>query len=236
MIAVVTGASSGIGRELVRVFEANGFEVLGYGSDDFDLATPEGVEGLYASVGRPVDVVALNAGVVVGGAFATSDLEEHLRLVDLDVRGVVHLAHRFAADMVARGSGRMLFTSSIVAAIPGPFQVTYNASKSFIQSFALGLRNELADAGVSVTTVMPGPTDTNIFARAGQLDTRLGALVPKADPADVAHAAFDGLMQGKERVVPATPFGNRLLVAGTRLIPDSVKARLNRFLASPGSA
>ena len=236
MVAVVTGASSGIGRELARVFKVNGFEVLGFGEEDFDLATPEGVEGLYASVGRPVDVVAFNAGIVVGGAFATGDLDAHLRLVDLNVRGVVHLSGLFAADMVARGSGRMLFTSSIVAAMPGPFQATYNASKSFIQSYALALRDELRGSGVTVTTLLPGPTDTNIFARAGQLDTRLGALVPKADPAEVAQAAYEGVMQGKERVVPRTPLGNRLLVAGTRLVPDSVKARLNRFLARPGSA
>src|SRR4051794_40647506 len=235
MVAVVTGASSGIGRELARVFEANGYDVLGFGEEDFDLATPEGVEALYASIDRPVDVLALNAGIVVGGGFVTGDLADHLRLVDLNVRGVVHLAGLMAPDMAARGSGRLLFMSSIVATMPGPFQATYNASKSFIQSFALALRNELADTGVTVTTVMPGPTDTNIFARAGQLDTLLGSVVPKADPAGVAQEAFDGLMAGRERVVPGG-LPVRLIAAGSRLLPDAVKAQLNRFVSRPGSA
>jgi len=202
--AVVTGASSGIGRELARVFEANGFDVLGVAEHDYDLATPDGVEALYVRLDRPVDVLALNAGISEGGDFATGDLDTHLRLVDLNVRGTVHLAMLVTADMAARGRGRVLFMSSMVAIMPGPFQATYNASKSFIQSFALALRDELKDSGVTVTVAMPGPTETNIFARAGQLDTRLGASDHKADPADVASDAFEALMAGKERVVAAS--------------------------------
>jgi short-subunit dehydrogenase len=235
MVAVITGATSGIGRELARVFKAEGFEVIGFGEEHFDLATPEGVEATYASIDRPVDVLALNAGISVGGDFINGDLDEHLRLIDLNVRGVVHLAKLVTTDMARRGSGRVLFTSSIVAAIPGPYQATYNASKSFVQSFALALRNELKDSGVTVTTLMPGPTDTNIFARAGQLDTRLGASNHKSDPADVAESAFHAVMAGKERVI-AGPFPIRLIAASTRLLPDSVKTRLNRYLTFPGSA
>lgn len=233
--AVVTGATSGLGRELANAFEAHHFEVFRVSELDFDLATPEGVEALCASIDRPVDALALNAGVSEGGAFASGDLEAHLRLVDLNVRGVVHLAGLLLPAMVERGTGRVLFSSSIVAAMPGPFQATYNASKSFIQSFALGLREELRGTGVTVTTLMPGPTDTNIFARAGQLDTRLGASDSKADPADVAREGVEGLLAGKERVVP-TPLTNRLILAGSRLLPDAVKGRLNRFVSLPGSA
>jgi uncharacterized protein len=235
MIAVVTGASSGIGRELARVLETNDFEVIGVDEADFDLATPGGVEALYESMDGPVDVLALNAGISVGGDFVTGDLDAHLRLIDLNVRGVVHLAKLVTSDMASRGSGRVLFTSSIVAAMPGPFQATYNASKSFVQSFALALRNELDGTGVTVTTLMPGPTATSIFARAGQLDTRLGASDHKADPADVAREAFEGLMAGKERVVPG-PLPIRIIAAGSRLLPDAVKAQLNRFVTRPGSA
>lgn len=147
------------------------------------------------------------------------------------MRGTVHLARLLIGGMVERGRGRV----PIVAAIPGPFQSTYAASKSFIQSFALALREELRDTGVTVTTVMPGPTHTNIFARAGQLDTRLGASEHKADPADVAQEAFDGLMAGNERIVPAS-FANTLIAAGSRLVPDAVKARVIRFVTKPGSA
>jgi short-subunit dehydrogenase len=235
MVALITGATSGIGRELARVFEGEGFEVLGLGEEDFDLATPEGVDAAYASIDRPIDVLALNAGISVGGDFVEGDLNEQLRLIDLNVRGVVHLAKLVTTDMVARGSGRVLFTSSIVAAMPGPYQATYNASKSFVQSFALALRDELKDSGVTVTSLMPGPTDTKIFARAGQLDTLLGASDHKADPADVAESAFKALMAGKERAIGgALPI--RLIAVGSRLLPDSVKARLSRFVTRPGSA
>ncbi len=243
-LAVVTGASSGIGRELARVFAENGFELLLASETEsdlaaetvrVDLATPAGVEELYARIPRAPDVLALNAGIVLGDEFVTGDLQSHLRLVDLNVRSVVHLARLVGNDMAERGRGRILFTSSIVATMPGPYQSTYNASKSFVQSFALALRNELSDRGVSVTVLMPGPTETNIFARAGMLDTRLGASDHKDDPADVARQAFDALMAGKERVATASPV-MKVASAGSRLLPDSVKGRINRFLSKPGSA
>jgi short-subunit dehydrogenase len=230
MYAVVTGASSGIGRALASELEGRGFDVLGVG-EEYDLATPAGVEALHAAIDRPVDALALNAGVSKGDAFVDGDLEGHLRLVDLNVRGTVHLARLLLPAMLERGSGHVLFTASVVAAMPGPFQATYNASKSFVQSFALALRDELRGTGVSVTTLMPGPTETNIFARAGQLGTRLGASEHKADPADVAREAVDGLLAGRERVVPG--FGNKLIVTGSRLLPDLVKSRLNRLVTKP---
>src|SRR5687768_5229 len=128
MYAVVTGATSGIGRELARVFEEHGFDVLAVREEDYDLATREGVEALHAVIDRPVDALALNAGVSKGDAFLDGDVEGHLRLVDLNVRGTVHLARLLLPEMVERGSGRVLITASIVAAMPGPFQATYNAS------------------------------------------------------------------------------------------------------------
>jgi len=247
-LAVVTGASSGIGRELARVLAANGFDLVVAAEDDgiaaiageigaqavrVDLATPEGVEALAAALPRTPDVLALNAGIVVGGEeFTRDDLDAHLRLVDLNVRSVVHLARLVGAGMAARGRGRILITASIVAAMPGPYQATYNASKSFVQSFALALRDELADRGVSVTSLMPGPTDTNIFARAGMLDTPLGGSRFKADPADVAQQAFDALMAGKQRVVTASP-AMKLAGLGSRLLPDAVKGRINRLVVKP---
>jgi short-subunit dehydrogenase len=230
--ALVTGATGGIGRELARELTDHGFDVRGVGEEDFDLATPEGVEALYASLDRPVDVLALNAGVSQGGAFATGDLAAHLRLIDLNVRGTVHLARLVTRDMAARGRGRVLVTSSMVAIMPGPFQATYNASKSFLQSFGLALRDELGDHGVSVTVLMPGPTETGIFARAGQLDTLLGASSHKADPADVAEQAIDALLAGKERVVAAS-LPLRVANAASGLLPDAVKGRINRLIARP---
>jgi short-subunit dehydrogenase len=248
----VTGASSGIGLELARQFAGNDFDVIVAAEDDaiaaaaqeiaaetgaavhpvqVDLATPDGVQELH----RRVEAIALNAGIGAGGAFATdTDLERELRLVDLNCRSTVHLAKLVVADMVARDSGRMLFTSSIASTMPGSFQAVYNASKSFVQSFALALRNELKDTGVTVTSLMPGPTETEFFERADMLDTKVGT-DEKDDPADVARDGFEALMAGKERVVSHSA-KTKAQGRASRFLPDSVKAEMHRRMAEPGSA
>jgi uncharacterized protein len=257
-LAVVTGASSGIGRELAKQFAANGFDLIIAAEDgelqgaareleqlgarvdavQVDLATAAGVEELHSrmtAAGRPVAAVALNAGVGAGGAFVDgTDIEDELRIVDLNVRSTVHLAKRVAHDMAQRGEGRILLTSSIAATMPGPFQAVYNASKSFVQSFALALRAELQGTGVTVTSLMPGPTDTEFFGRADMLDTRLGA-GPKDDPADVARDGFEALMAGKERVISAST-KTKLQGRASRLMPDALKSRMHALMARPGSA
>ncbi|MEV0721134.1 SDR family NAD(P)-dependent oxidoreductase, partial [Asanoa sp. NPDC050611] len=195
--AVVTGASSGIGYELARQFATHGFDLLVTAEDAgidragealrrdgtiqvtairADLATAEGVEELYAAIDRPVDAIAINAGRGAGGAFATDTaLDDELNIVDVNVRSTVHLAKRVVPDMRERGAGKVLFTSSIASTMPGSFQAVYNASKAFVQSFAEALRNELKDTGVTVTSLMPGPTDTAFFDRADMRDTKVGA-------------------------------------------------------------
>jgi uncharacterized protein len=257
-LAVVTGASSGIGRELAKQFAANGFDLIVAAEDDaiaaaaieleslgahviaeqVDLSSDDGVERLCRRIdeaGRPVDAAALNAGVGAGGAFATdTDLADELRLIDLNVRSTVHLAKHLVRDMVARGEGRVLFTSSIASTMPGSFQAVYNASKSFVQSFALALREELSDTGVSVTSLMPGPTETEFFERADMLDTKVGA-GDKDDAADVARDGFEALMAGTERVVSAS-LSTELQGRGSRFMPDSAKAKMHRRMAEPGSA
>jgi len=255
-LALVTGASSGIGLELARQFAENGFDLVITAEDAglpaaaerlrddgarvtavrVDLAKPGGVDELYATVraaGRPLAAAALNAGVGAGGAFATdTDLRDELRLVDLNVRSTVQLAKYVVRDMVARDEGRILFTSSIASTMPGAFQAVYNASKSFVQSFALALREELKDTGVTITSLMPGPTDTEFFARADMLDTRVGA-GPKDDPADVARQGFEALMDDDERVLAASA-KTKLQGHASRVLPDSVKAKMHRTMAEPG--
>src|SRR4051794_3617723 len=224
-LAVVTGASSGIGFELARQFAENGFDVLAAAEDAeidtaaasltrdgggtvqpvrADLATYDGVESLYRAIvatGRPVDAIALNAGRGIGGDFAReTDLRDELNIIDLNVTSTVHLAKRVLPDMIARGEGRVLFTSSIASTMPGTFQAVYNASKAFVQSFAEAVRNELKDTGVTVTSLMPGPTETEFFERADMEDTKVGA-GRKDDPAQVAKQGFEALMKGDDHVV-----------------------------------
>jgi uncharacterized protein len=257
-LAVVTGASNGIGYELAKEFAqhnfdllvtatgpsineaARSFEKLGAQVEavEADLATYEGVETLYNKIkatGRSVDAIAINAGVGVGGDFAReTDLKDELNLIELNVLSSVHLAKRVVKDMVDRGQGRILFTSSIAALMPGTFEAVYAASKAFIQSFSQALRNELKDTGVTVTALMPGPTDTNFFHRAEMDDTKAGA-DKKDDPAEVAKQGFDALMAGQDQII-AGSLKTKIMGAASKILPDPLKAEVHRQLTEPGSA
>lgn len=256
-LAVVTGASSGIGYELAKQFAQNGFDLVVTATSSeinqvaqtcehlgaevktvqADLATYDGVETLYQQIqatGRPVAAIAINAGVGVGGKFTETDLKAELNLIDLNVTSSVHLAKRVVKDMVDRNSGKVLFTSSIAALMPGPFEAVYAASKAFIHSFAEGLRNELKDTGVTVTALMPGPTDTNFFHRAGMDDTQAGA-GEKDDPAEVAKQGFKALMADRDDIV-AGSLKTKVQGNISKVLPDTVNAELHRKLTEPGSA
>ena len=257
-LAVVTGASSGIGLELAKQFAAHDCDVVMVAEDaelndaargfaaagtqvhavQVDLATYDGVERLCTSLdalGRPVDALALNAGVGVGGDFVDdTNLEDELRLIDLNVVSTVHLAKRLLPAMVERGRGRVLFTSSVAAMMPAAFQVVYGASKAFVQSFSEGLREELKDSGVTLTALMPGPTETEFFERADMEDTRVGA-GNKDDAARVAEQGFEALMAGKEKVL-AGSVATRAMGAASKITPDRAKAKMHAHMAEPGSA
>lgn len=257
-LAVVTGASNGIGYELAKQFAQNGFDLVvtatgvsiqeaahtfeSLGAQvmpvEADLATYDGVETLYdriKAIGRPVDAIAINAGVGVGGEFAhQTDLQDELNLINLNVVSTVHLAKRVVKDMAARGQGRILFTSSIAALMPGPFEAVYAASKAFVKSFAEALRNELQDRGVTVTALMPGPTDTNFFHRAGMDNTKAGTN-QKDDPALVAKQGFEALMAGKDSVI-AGSWKTKIQGMVSSVLPDPIGAAQHRQLTEPGSA
>jgi short-subunit dehydrogenase len=258
--AVVTGASSGIGYELAKQFAENGYDLLvcaespdiKNAAQEFsdlgaqvwsvqtDLSTDEGAERLYDEVratGRPLDAIALNAGVGVAGDFAReTDLADELKMIHLNVCSTVHLAKRAAQDMAARGKGHILITASIAGTMPTPLEAVYGATKAFDLSFAASLRHELKDTGVSVTALLPGPTDTPFFERAGLDDTKVAQDAKKNSPADVAKQGFEALMAGKDRVVAATSIATKLQGAAARFMPESVKAEMHRKQAEPGSA
>ncbi|MFB7864425.1 SDR family NAD(P)-dependent oxidoreductase [Streptomyces sp. NPDC056069] len=256
-LAVVTGASSGIGYELARQLAERGYDLVVNAEDDVrlqeaaqrlrrvgaqvevvraDLRQYEDAERLWRTVvarGRPVSVVALNAGVGRGGAFAETDLADELEIVDLNVRSTVHLAKRAVRHMVERDEGSVLITSSIASTMPGSFQAVYNASKSFLQSFSQALQNELEDSGVSVTALMPGPTETDFFRRADMLDTKVGRQ-DKDDPADVARQGLEAMESGDDKVV-AGSVKTKTQEFLNKVLPDALKADMHRRMAEPGT-
>jgi uncharacterized protein len=255
--AVITGASSGIGLELAKLFASHGFDLLIISEDDqidatadllqslgarvdgvqVDLATFEGVESVCRMIeenGQPIDALVLNAGVGVGGPFLESSLDEELNVIALNVASPVHMAKRLLPAMVARDRGRVLITSSIAAEMPAPFEATYGASKAFLLSFSEALRNELKDTRITVTALQPGATDTNFFQRAGMEDTKVGA-GKKDDPADVARDGFEAMMAGKDHIV-AGSFKNKIQSAVAQILPETTKAEMHRKMAEPGSA
>jgi uncharacterized protein len=256
-LAVVTGASSGIGRELAREFARNGFDLLIAAEDEgivesandlerrgaavtavrTDLATFDGVEDLHGAIrtGRTPDVLVVNAGVGVSGEFADSDLASELRLVNLNITSAVHLTRLVLPMMIERGGGRVLFTSSVAATAPGPYYATYAASKAFLYSFAEAIRHELRESGVTITVLMPGPTDTAFFERAGMEDTKLGAMENKDDPAEVARQGFQALMAGRDHVV-AGSLKSKVQSTAAKVMPEKTKAKLQAGMTEPGSA
>lgn len=220
-LAVVTGASTGIGLELAKLCARNGFDLvvaadepqirnaaeelraLGARVDavEADLATREGVAALYETLqGRPVEALLANAGRGLGQAFLDQDFDAARRVVDTNITGTIEVIHRIGRDMRAAGRGHILLTGSIAGFMPGAFQAVYNGTKSFVDSFAFALRNELKDTGVTVSSLMPGPTDTEFFRRAGLMDTAMGQ-GPKDDAAAVAKAGFDAMMSERGDVV-----------------------------------
>ncbi|MCV7420392.1 SDR family NAD(P)-dependent oxidoreductase [Mycobacterium yunnanensis] len=248
---MVTGASSGIGLELARLFANDGYDLLVVADEpgihdvaeelsamttvqalQADLRQPDEVERVHAALGRVPAAIALNAGIGRAGRFVDADASADLDIVDLNVRSTVHLAKLVLRDMADAGAGRALFTSSIVAMMPGSYQTMYNASKSFIQSFAVGLHDEFRGTGVTVTALMPGATDTEFFRRAAMVDTPLGRLPFKDDPARTARQGYDALMRG-DRTVIASSLLSKVIGVTAKVMPDSTKAFANRLIVTP---
>lgn len=251
--AVITGASTGIGLEMARLFAEQGYDLQVAADSDLinaaaaelsqrgvdcralqcDLSTPEGVEELVASIGsRPVDALVANAGIGLGGAFFDERLEDALKVVHTNIDGTISLIHRVGPAMRSRRQGRILITGSIAGVMPGSFEAVYNGSKAFLDSFSVALSNELKDSGVTVTCLMPGPTETEFFKRAGMQDTKAGS-GEKQSAADVARIGFEAMMSGDLKVVAGLK--NKFITAMAHVLPDSTLGSLHRGMSQPGT-
>ncbi len=254
--AIITGASTGIGFELATLAAKDGYDVLiaanealiEFAAQDFrqygthvtavevDLATIEGVDALLAAAnGRQVDILCANAGHGLGHGFLDQQVADWRMVVDTNITGTIYLLQKVMPDMVARNDGKILVTGSVAGYIPGAFQAVYNGTKAFIDSFTEALRNEIKDSdGVTLTTLMPGPVDTEFFDRADMNDTSVGADPNKSDPVDVAKDGWDAMMGGKPSIFSG--WKTKLQGVLANVTPGSVLAEQHRKIAEPGSA
>lgn len=254
--AIITGASTGIGFELATLAAKDGYDILVVADEplindaarDFeqfgttvqaveaDLSTIEGVDKLLAAAnGRRVDVLCANAGRGLGHGFLEQKVDDWRHVVDTNITGTIYLLQKVLPDMVARNEGKVLVVGSVAGYIPGAFQAVYNGTKAFIDSFTEALRNELKDAdGVTISTLMPGPVDTEFFDRGDLMDTSVGTDPNKSDPADVAKDGWNAVMGGK----PSIFSGWKTKIQGVlaNVTPGSVLAEQHRKMAEPGSA
>jgi short-subunit dehydrogenase len=253
-LAIVTGASSGIGFELAKICAergfnlvvaadepeiataANEFRAFGATVDEIraDLATEGGVDHVLAAVGRrPVAALLANAGRGLGRAFLDQDWSDIRHVIDTNVTGTLYLLRKVGRDMRDRREGKILIVGSIAGFMPGTFQAVYNGTKALLDSFSFALRAELAGSGVTVTCLMPGATETEFFERADMLDTKIGT--EKKQPAsEVAQIGFDAMMRGDGDVVSG--WQNKLQAAIAHVLPAGALAELHRKQAAPGTA
>jgi short-subunit dehydrogenase len=252
---LITGGSVGIGAALAEVFAEHGHDLILVSRNQLkleargkairekfgvqvtcvpeDLTDPAGPKRLYdAVISQNLDVHHLvnNAGVGVYGKFVTTDLDAERRMIQLNATSVVELTKRFLPAMVQRRSGKILNVASTAAFVPGPWMSIYYATKAFVLSFSEAIDYELKPDGISVTTLCPGPTESEFKVRAGSERSRLfNALV--MDAPRVARAGYEGMMAGKPLVIPG--LRNKLIPVAARLAPRSMVATLSHRAARP---
>lgn len=254
--ALVTGASSGLGREIARLLAAHGHDLVLTGRDSAalarvaedieavhsvqittlakDLALPGAARALAADIaarGIVVEILVNNAGLGVTGPFAEADVHATAQMIAVNVGVLTELTRLLLPGMLERRSGRILNVGSVLGYQPGgPGMAVYFATKNYVLALSRGLSRELAGSGVTVTTVSPGPIATAFGARSGWNDTRVARLVKPMDAETVAQAAVRGLLAGRRTVLPGILA--KLLAFAGELPPRGIALEVNRFLFS----
>lgn len=237
--ALITGGTSGIGKELAKLFAKDNYNLILVARDQSELdATAKELCGQVETISkdlskmdeafalcqeigdRQIDVLVNDAGQGVYGLFKDNDIERELDIIHLNICATVILTKHFVQQMAARGEGKILNLGSVAGKLPGPWQAVYHATKAFVLSFTTAIREELKDSGITFTALMPGATDTDFFNKAGMQDSKVvqdkEAL---ADPAEVAKEGYEALMAGKDRVIAG--WKNSVEVHAANLMPDS---------------
>jgi short-subunit dehydrogenase len=253
--ALITGGSVGIGAALADVFAANGHDLIlvsrnrdkleargraihtQFGVNVVcipeDLTDPQGAPRLHEEVtglGLEVNYLVNNAGVGLYGKFATTDLDAELKMIQLNVTSVVDLTKRFLPSMMARRSGRILNIASIAAFLPGPWMSVYFATKAFLLSWSQAIDYELKPNGITVTTLCPGPTESEFKVRAGSERSRLFEAYVMDAPR-VARVGYEAMMKGKAVAIPG--LRNKMIPVAARLTPRPLIAKLSHRAARP---
>lgn len=248
-VALITGASSGIGKELARLHASRGGDVvlvarraekLGALTAELqskhgvrvsviakDLVQPTAPREIYEAVktaGIEVDYLINNAGVGGQGAFHERRWEDDLSMIQLNVVALSALTRLFLPDFVARGSGRVLNVSSTASLLAGPLQAVYYATKAYVTSFSNAIAEELSGTGVTVTALLPGATETE-FAQVSEMDKTPLFANKLASAAAVAAAGYEGMLAGKLDVIAGLTFGQKLMMSAVPFTPKSVLLR-----------
>lgn len=241
--ALITGATSGIGFELAKLFARDKYNLIIVARDIEELEETaselrqEGIDvimvakdlfrreaafELYEEVKNKainIDVLVNDAAQGQFGLFTETDLQRELDILQLNIASLVALTKLFLKDMVAHGEGRILNLSSIAGKVPGPYQAVYHATKAFVHSFTQAIRSEVKDSGVTLTSLLPGPTDTDFFNKADMNESKIVKEGDLADAAKVAKDGFEAMMKGEAMVISG--FKNKMQVAMGNIMPDS---------------
>jgi short-subunit dehydrogenase len=255
--ALITGGSAGIGFELAKLFAKDKYDliIVARHKDELDAAAnelrKEGINVITISkdffvsgaafelyeeikqMGIQVSVLVNDAGQGVYGKFTDTDLQRELNIIQLNIGATVVLTKLFLKDMLARNEGKILNVASIAGKIPGPYQAVYHGTKAFVHSFNEALRNELKDTEITLTSLLPGATNTDFFRKADMLDAKIVRDGDLADPAGVAKDGYEALMSNKDKVVSG--FKNKVQVAMTNVTPDSIAAEQMRKMQAPSN-